>query len=283
VNKKKILIIGSRGMAGHTIFKYLRSLNKYYLIDIARQKLTPNTLSIDVKKQPNYLRRVIENSQPDVIINCIGILVDACNKDPENAIWINSYFPYYLAKITANTKTKIIHLSTDCVFDGQFQGKYTEKDLPTETNLYGRTKAMGEINNDKDLTLRLSIIGDELKENGTGLFNWFMKQKGNVYGYARVIWDGITTLELAKQLDKIINTKLTGLYHLAPDFNISKFNLLAKINRIWDRKDVLVIPRFKVQQNKTLVNNRKEEYDPKIPDYETQLIEMKEFIERKEK
>jgi len=278
--KKKVLIIGSRGMAGHTIFQYLDSLNKYELINTARQKFNKDTLIIDVVRDINFLERVIINSQPDIIINCVGILVKDSKKYPQNAWIVNAVFPHTLVDITKNMKTKIIHISTDCVFDGK-KGNYSETDIPNETNVYGKTKVLGEIIDNKHLTLRLSIIGDELKRDGSGLFEWFLRQEGDIEGYTKAIWSGITTFELAKQIDRIINTKLIGLYHLAPDFKISKYDLLKLIDRIWEKWDVYILKNDTFRQDKTLINNRKKEYNPKIPNYKTQLIEMKEFIERK--
>ena len=243
-------------------------------------KKCPIKLKIkNVVKDLNYLTRIVENSKPDIIVNCIGILVKACEENHLNALLLNACFPYVLADMTKSIPTKIIHLSTDCVFNGK-KGKYSETDEPDGEGMYPQTKILGELNDGKNLTLRLSIIGDELKDNGSGLFHWITSQTDmTVKGYARAMWNGITTLELAKQLDKIINTDLTGIYHLAPDFNISKFTLLRKIIRIF-KKAVTVIPDYKFKQDKTLVNNRIKEYDPCIPDYETQLIEMKEWNEK---
>jgi len=273
---KKIMIIGSTGMAGHTIYNYLDSLNKYELINTARQKLNKDTLIIDVVKDINYLIRIIRNSQPDVVINCVGMLVKDSAINPRNALAVNGHFPHILVDITKNMKTKIIHISTDCVFDG-ILGNYYETDEPNEINTYGKTKAIGEIKDDKNLTLRLSIIGDELKKNGTGLFHWIMNQEGEIKGYAKALWNGITTLELAKQIDRIIDTNLTGLYHLVPNNNISKFHLLRKIARIFNKK-IVIKADYKFKQNKTLVNNRKKEYNPYIPSYEDMLIEMKNWM-----
>ena len=274
--KKTIMILGATGMAGHTIFRYLYSLNKYELINTARQKLNKDTLIIDVVRDINRLIRVIENSQPDIIINCVGVLIKESEKDSFNACIINGMFPHVLVDITKNMKTKIIHLSTECVFSGLL-GKYFETEEPNEINVYGKTKAMGEIIDTKNLTLRLGFIGDELKENGSGLFEWFMRQEREIKGYINAIWNGITCLELAKQIDKIIDTNLTGLYHLTSDSNISKFALLKKIAKIFN-KEIVIKASHRGKQNKTLINNRKKEYDPKIPDYETQLIEMKRFM-----
>ena len=273
------MIIGSNGMAGHTIYNYLDTLNKYYLMNTARQKFNKDTLIVDVVEDINFLQRVIRNSQPDIIINCVGVLGKASEENRLYAIAINACFPHVLVDFTKDMKTKIIHISTDCVFDG-IQGKYFETDKPTETNVYGKTKALGEIIDDKNLTLRLSIIGDELKKNGSGLFHWITTQSNMIVkGYTKALWSGITTLELAKQIDRIIDTNLTGLYHLAPADDISKYELLVKIIKIF-QVSVIVNADNEFRQDKTLVNNRKKEYDPCIPDYETQLMEMKKFIER---
>ena len=274
---KKILILASAGMAGKAITKYLNNTNKYKIYTTARDSLyTYPTYELDVCKNLPKLDTIIYNIQPDVIINAIGLLVKACKENIDKAIYLNSYFPHYLEAITNNTKTKIFHLSTDCVFSGK-KGNYSETDIPDETSNYGRSKTFGEIINDKDLTIRMSIIGNELKKNGTGLFQWFTKQEGNCRGYTRAYWNGITCLELAKQINKIINTNLTGLYHLAPDFKISKYDLLKLIAKVFN-KDIIIEKNDNFIQDKTLVNNRKREYDPKIPSYEIQLQKMKEFI-----
>ena len=274
---KKVLVLGNMGMAGNTIYSYLKFLNKYIVFGVAREKYDYNTFVLDVKENFNKLISIIIKYQPHIIINCIGVLVKNSELNPDNAIYINGYFPHYLETITKNTKTKIIHLSTDCVNNG-LKGNYSENDVPNETSNYGRSKALGEIINDKDLTIRMSIIGNEIKKNGTGLFHWFMQQEGRCNGFSRVLWNGITCLELAKQIDKIIGTNLTGLYHLAPDFKISKYELLKLITKVFN-KNIIIEKNNDFIQDKTLVNNRKKEYDPKIPSYEIQLNEMKKFIQ----
>ncbi len=273
----KILILGSRGMAGHTICDYLKSLNKYEIVTVARTNADYN---FDIIENPQNILDIIKDNQYDIIINCIGLLVKASENCPAEAIYVNSYFPHLLEEITKDTQTKIIHLSTDCVFDGRY-GDYKENETVTETNMYGRTKSMGELNNSKNLTLRLSIIGDEEKSNGVGLFEWFMRQKGDIKGYSNVLWNGITCLELAKQIDKIINlpNSLTGLYHLAPSFNITKYDLLCLIKEIFE-KEIAVGSDPTVIQDKTLHNSRTFEYNPLIPSYEQQLTEMKEWLSK---
>ena len=273
---KNILVLGASGMAGHTIYKYLK-LSGYNVISTARNdKYIKPDYYLDLTGNISKVKDIIDKEKIDVVINCIGLLVKECNEDLGKALYANGCFPHCLERITEKTKTKVIHLSTDCVFSG-IKGNYSESDNPDETNNYGRCKRAGEIINRKDLTLRMSIIGNELKENGSGLFHWFINQEGRTSGYTRALWNGITTLELAKQIDRIIDTNLTGLYHLAPDFKISKYNLLKLIAEIFD-KDIIIEKNENLIQDKTLVNNRKKEYDPKIPSYENQLQEMKEFI-----
>lgn len=275
---KNILVLGAAGMAGHTIYEYLRFHSAFKVFSTARN---------DRYIRPDYcidagnvkvIKDIIEKEKIDVVINCIGLLVTDCNEDLGKALYINGCFPHCLEMMTRKTKTKVIHLSTDCVFSGM-KGNYSESDNPDETNNYGRCKRAGEIINRKDLTLRMSIIGNELKSNGNGLFEWFMRQKGTIKGYSKYFWSGITTLELTKQIKKIIElpTNLIGLYHLSPDFFISKYGLLKLMAKIFNKK-IIINSDDTVKKNKVLINNRKKEYYPNIPSYIDQLEEMKEFI-----
>ena len=271
---KKILILGSNGMAGHTIFSYLSSLNKYEIITVARKMAD---YSIDIEKNLDYLEDIILYDEFDIIINCIGKLVKASEQDPENAIWINSYFPHWLSK---NTKGKVIHLSTDCVFSGK-KGHYKDTDIADGIGIYARSKVLGELNTKKDLTIRMSIIGNELKKEGSGLFEWFMRQKGTIKGFSECFWSGITCLELAKAIDKLINSDITGLYQLAPNYKISKYNLLNLIKAIWNKQDITILKDCSVKHDKSLINSDKLIPNYKMPiSYTTMLEEMKEEIEK---
>jgi len=276
---KKILILGASGMAGHMIFKYLKLFPEYIVLTTARNKkyITPDYY-INAFDDINIIKNIIVNNELDIIINCIGLLVNECELNIDKALVINCFFPHCLENITKNLKTKIIHLSTDCVFSGK-EGDYYEHDIPDETNNYGQCKTLGEINNNKDLTLRMSIIGDELKTNGSGLFEWFLRQNEAIKGYCNCYWSGITTLELAKQIKKIIDLpiSLTGLYHLAPDFSINKFELLKLIAEVFN-KDIDIFPDSSVRKNKVLINTRKKDYYPNIPGYRIQLQQLKKFI-----
>ena len=279
---KRVLIAGAGGMAGHMIYDYLRSTGRYELGATARKAVEGiESLPIDIEDDLPAFDEIVKIAEPDFIINCIGLLVKASQECPSEAIYVNSFFPHILEHVTAGTKTKVIHLYTDCVFNGQIDADsiYSEGDAPNETNWYGRTKAMGEIINDKDLTVRMSIIGPELKD-GTGLFNWFMKQQGTIRGFAEHHWNGITTLELAKQLYKIMDTDLKGLFHLVPATRITKYDLLSLMNKIFDKN--LTIERVdEGTVNKVLANNRYKDFEPVIPAYEQQLLDLKDWMNRK--
>jgi dTDP-4-dehydrorhamnose reductase len=281
---KKILILGSNGMAGHCIYNYLKSLNKYDIY-ATRQKDSDESQHIyacNVKSQLYFLEPLIKRIQPDIIINCIGILVKASEDNSETAIFINAYFPHWLEKITKNTQTKIIHLSTDCVFDGK-KGNYLDTDIPDGIGFYARSKALGEIINKKDLTLRMSIIGKELKIDGTGLFEWCLRQEGVISGYSKAYFNGISTLELVKAIDKLIESNIIGLYQLAPNYKINKYHLLQLLQKIWNKQNITIHPDSSLDQDKTLINS-----EPPIPNYimpssyEIMLKEYKEYLDANE-
>jgi dTDP-4-dehydrorhamnose reductase len=169
------------------------------------------------------VHQILEEVVPDFIINCVGLLNKTAEDNPADAILINSYFPHFLESLTKKTQTRIIHISTDCVFSG-YEGNYTEVSTKNGIGFYAQSKALGEVINNKDLTIRTSIIGPEINSNGIGLFHWFSQQKREVKGYKNALWTGITTIELLNALKIIVKEdKLTGLYHLVNNNKISKY------------------------------------------------------------
>ena len=143
MEKKTILLLGSTGMAGHILYYYFKNTKKYDIVDVAyRNKLTESSIIIDIKNK-NELEKLIENVKPAYIINCVGILIKG-SADTENTIYINAYFPHFLKKIADKINAKIIHLSTDCVFSGK-DGDYKEDAFRDADDVYGRSKALGEI------------------------------------------------------------------------------------------------------------------------------------------
>lgn len=237
-------------MAGHVVFLYLKSLDKYEIYNtVFRKKLTDDSIVMNAT-DPAAIDRVMEEISPDIVINCIGALIRESREHPDNAVLLNAWLPNYLQKVCRSHGAKLIHISTDCVFSGK-KGHYSETDFRDADDVYGRSKALGEINNDHDLTIRTSIIGPELKENGEGLFHWFMTQKGLVYGFKTAIWSGVTTLELAKAIDYAIDHNSVGLVQLSNGEGISKYDLLCLFRDIWHR-DIKIIPDERNHTDKSI-------------------------------
>ena len=170
----------------------------------------------------------------------------------------------------------MIHISTDCVFSGKIGG-YGENAFMDGDDNYARTKALGEVINDKDLTIRTSIIGPELKENSDWIMDWFFKQNGEIKGYTKAYWSGVTTLELAKATDQMIKQNITGLFQLCPEKKISKFSLLKLIKEIWGKKiEVMPFENYKI--DKSLICTRTD-FNFQIPAYEKMLLELKHWMD----
>ena len=273
----KILILGSRGMVGHTIYDYLKSLNKYEIVTMARTNADYN---FDIIENPQNILDIIKDNQYDIIINCIGLLVKASENCPAEAIYVNGYFSHLLEEITKNTNTKVVHLSTNCVFK-EDRGSYLDTDIPDGDSWYSKSKALGELNNKKDLTVRMSIIGTELK-GGTGLLEWTLRQKGIVKGFKNCFWNGITTYCLAQNIDKMIESNVVGLYQLAPNYKIDKYNLLKFIQLIWDKKDIDIVPNEEIKKDSTLINSYRDNFQPIFPEsYLKMLLELKIFTKKR--
>jgi len=263
----KVSVIGSRGMAGHVIVKYLEQQG-HTVTSVDRTQLDIENDNVD---------QFFNSLDSDFVVNAVGLLVKDSIDRPDRAIAVNSWWPQYCAYRLKDTKTKLIHLSTDCVFDGK-QGNYIESDQHTETNAYGRSKSFGEINNTKDITFRMSIIGPELK-NGTGLLNWVLtNQDHELPGWDNAWWNGITTLQLAKCINQYINNPVAaGVYHLVNNnVQINKYDLLCKINEVYGLGKKILRTQGPKPVNKILVNTRSE-INFAIPDYDTQLQQLKDF------
>lgn len=275
---KKILVIGINGMAGHVIFKYLQERNTNKVFGIARNiEPTESIFNLDVSDTVELIK-IINSNNFDFIINCVGVLNKNAEDHPEKAIWFNSYFPHFLESITKDTNSKVISISTDCVFSGK-NGNYIETDKKDGEGFYAVSKALGEIVNDKDLTIRTSIIGPELKKDGIGLFNWVLNQTGEINGFTNAYWSGITTLELAKFINKITSESNfpNGLIHLTNNVKINKYNLLQIIKEVFELNDIVINESEQYKVDKSFISTRN---DVKILSvtYRKMILEMKTWM-----
>ena len=260
-------------MLGHVLLNKLKLIRSFEVFDITRNKVERiNNYKCDVTNFDS-LQGIIKEIKPNYIINCVGVLIKGSMQDPSNAILINALLPHRLAEFSKLVGAKLIHISTDCVFDGS-KGNYIETDNKTAQDTYGLSKSLGEINDSENLTLRTSIIGPELKNNGEGLFSWFMNQKGKVNGFTESIWGGVTTLVLADVIIKSMIDGLTGLIHVTNREPISKFNLLNIIKEKFNLNDVKLVSVPGKKSDKSLKTNYNY-FD--IPTYEEMIAEMREF------
>ena len=272
---KKILLFGATGMAGHIAYYYLQSTGKYEIANVVfRSPLTEDSIVLDVTDRDAVVE-LLCRVQPEIILNCVGVLIKGSKEHPDNAILLNAYFPHLLKRLADEVGAKLVHISTDCVFSGK-RGDYTEDDFRDADDVYGRSKALGEIINDKDLTMRTSIIGPELKKNGEGLFHWFMHQHGSVNGFKTAIWGGVTTLELAKAIDNALDQNKTGLIQLSNGVGISKYDLLNLFKNIWHRHDVDILPFDGNGLNKSIAKSKRFNYE--VPSYEKMLLEQYDWM-----
>ena len=275
---QKILIFGARGMLGHIAARYLRQQGCYEVVSCVRNAAASDEIGLDVTDFPR-VKSVLEEQRPDIVLNCIGMLVKACSDRPDMAILINSYFPQVLARLGKELHFKLVHISTDCVFSGK-KGNYKDTDFRDGDTPYARTKALGEVIDDHNLTIRTSIVGPELKSNGTGLFHWFMQQHGEIKGYTHAYWSGVTTLELSKCIHAAIQQNLTGLYQLSMPEKISKYELLKLFQKIWKKDDVTILPYDDYFCDKSMLISNNSSFIYNAPaSYETMLKELMVFYQ----
>ncbi|MBP0724451.1 SDR family oxidoreductase [Bacillus sp. RG28] len=273
----RILVLGGNGMAGHIISNYLHSNltnDLYYSLRSSSKDVRAVTLDLtDDKSTYNCLKTI----KPDIVINAAGILNNDAAERLKESIYINSLLPHKLANYGDELGFQLIHISTDCVFSG-LKGSYVEADRKDGTSIYAITKNLGEVNDPKHVTIRTSIIGPELRKQGIGLFHWFMKQSGTIQGYQGVLWNGVTTIELAKAIIWVIQNKLSGLVHLTGRNRISKYDLLLLFKEVFKMDDIEISPTRTEKSDKTLVNTRND-FSYIAQDYKSMIIELKEWIE----
>lgn len=245
--RQKVVILGCTGMLGHKLFERLSSrddlgvyatarspsdASKYFSPQLA-DKVIPDAVDAN---DCDALARVLVSIRPDVVINCIGLIKQLpISNDPIPALTINSLFPHRLALICKDVGTRMIHISTDCVFNGD-KGNYVEDDFSDARDLYGRSKYLGEVNYEHCVTLRTSIIGHELSSK-FGLVEWFLNQKGDVKGFAKAIYTGFPTIELARIISDYIlpDPELKGVYHVSSD-PVSKYEILKLVAEYYGKK-----------------------------------------------
>lgn len=267
----RILVLGKNGMLGHVVYNYFKEQG-YTVYG------TTQTTDIvwDAYENLEGIEDIIKEVKPNAVINCIGILNQVCEANKPLAVKLNSLLPHYIDSLSEKYNFKFVHVSTDCIFEGT-TGKYDETIPSDATSFYGRSKALGEIRNDRSVTLRTSIVGPDSNPKGIGLFQWFMKQENEVGGYSKVIWTGVTTIELAKQIEVAIKNNLTGLNHVVNNDFISKKDLLTLFKESFN-KNIVINDNDTVVSEKTLVRTDKS-YNFDVPSYKQMVEEMRTWVD----
>jgi dTDP-4-dehydrorhamnose reductase len=238
----KVLILGGSGMLGHKLWQTCATrFDSYTTVSGDVREYTElgifdsKRLIGDVRAEDaTTLERAIGQVRPDVIVNCVGVVKQhPLASDTVASSTVNSLFPHRAAQLAHDRGARFIHISTDCVFSG-LKGNYTEDDLPDPTDLYGRSKLLGEVTGENCLTIRTSMIGRELR-GSRGLLEWFLACRGeSVHGFSRAIFSGLTTQTLSEVIARLIveHPHLTGLWHVAAN-PISKFDLLTLVKQTY--------------------------------------------------
>ena len=273
----RFFVLGCNGMAGHTISLYLQEQG-HDVLGFDRKPSAYVKSIVGDARDADLLHEILNEGKFDAVINCIGILNQFAEKNKALATYLNAYFPHFLAEATANLDTQVIHMSTDCVFSGK-RGEYTEDSFRDGETFYDRSKALGELEDEKNITLRNSIVGPDINPNGIGLLNWFMKQEETVNGYTGAIWTGQTTLQLAKTMEVAARERVHGLYNMVPDQAISKYDLLRLFNHYLRNDSIRILPVEGVAADKSLKRTRFD-FAYRVPDYDVMIAELAEWIMR---
>ena len=278
----KFLVLGCNGMAGHTISMYLAERGHTVLGFDRRESQIVPSFAGDARDTVALAERIREGHF-DSVINCIGILNQFAEQDHALATFLNAYFPHFLAEITDGTDTQVIHMSTDCVFSGK-RGAYSEDDFKDGSTFYDRSKALGELDDDHNVTLRNSIIGPDINPNGIGLMNWFLSRTAEpqgeseaLNGFTNALWTGQTTLQLAKTMEAAAKEKAHGLYNTVPDHPVSKYDLLCLFNCYFRKGKITINPIDGAKVDKSLKRTRFD-FPYIIPDYDSMVSELADWM-----
>ena len=256
----RILILGGDGMLGHRLFKSLRKdhdvrvtlrrgpsdYERYGLFDGVNSYYGVEVLDHD------KVTEVVAEFRPEAVVNAVGIVKQrGAAKEAIPSLEINSLLPHRLALLCRAASARLVHVSTDCVFSGR-RGNYALEDVPDAEDLYGRTKLLGEVAEPGAITLRTSIIGLELSRR-TGLVEWFLAQSGDIRGFRKAVYTGLTTAELSRVIERVLteHPDLHGVWQVASE-PINKYDLLVRFSEVLGREDVRISPYDDVSIDRSL-------------------------------
>jgi len=274
LDNMKVFVLGSKGMLGRYMSTYLSSY--FNVVDVTRNEVD----AANVRQEELHTKLYhLGLKEGDVVINCIGTIKPMVDSLGDlNAIQVNSVFPRILANVCEDIGVKMIHPTSDCVFTG-IKGQYTENDIHDISDIYGRTKSLGEPKNCN--VIRTSIIGEEVGQ-GRSLVEWVKSNKDkSVFGFTNHHWNGVTCLQLAKICKQIIDNKLywEGVKHVFSN-SLNKLELVSTISDVYGL-NITVNPKETPEKCDRTLSSETEFYKNfQIPTLKEQIIEMKNFSEK---
>ena len=288
---KNVLVLGSSGMLGSMVTKVLAKSPEITVVTASRTHPTCETLiNLDIRWHfldielfdPEHFVNVLKIQNIQYIINCIGVtkpfIDEKSTKSRDNAILINSIFPSMLANTAEDFGIQVLQIATDCVYSGISTEFYTESSPHDATDIYGKTKSLGEVPHPNIHHLRCSIIGPEPTKNAF-LLEWFLNQPQNstISGFQNHLWNGITTYHFARICQGIIENdiELPNMQHIVPSNSdigegwhpadvADKFRLLNMFAKHYNRPDI-TINRVKAEKDvNRAINTENKELNQKI-------------------
>ena len=288
----RILVFGGDGMLGHRLVESWQDEHEVWATLRQDRSAYPGLpglpaermlCGVDVRRLGDLVE-VVALVRPDAVVNAVGIVKQRpVAKEAIPSLEVNALFPHRLAQVCAAAGARLVHLGTDCVFSGR-KGGYVEQDEADPVDLYGRTKLLGEIHDAHCLTLRTSIIGLELGRKGS-LVEWFLAQSGQIRGFRRAIYSGLTTREMARAISHLLakDGSLSGLWHLSSRA-ISKYDLLAGLSLRLGRRDVEIVPDDSFTCDRSLDSSAlRGRSTYRVPSWEAMLDELAEDVLRRER
>ncbi|MBA3341558.1 MAG: SDR family oxidoreductase [Gemmatimonadaceae bacterium] len=283
----RLVVLGADGMLGHQLVESMRGRHEVHgTLRLAEgaysgiQKFLPETVhyGIDVRDY-RTVRNLLQHVRPDAVINAVGIIKQRDDaRDALASLEVNSLLPHRLAATCAEIGSFLVEISTDCVFSG-LCGMYAERDLPDSSDLYGRSKLLGEVVEQGCITFRTSIIGLELSTRRS-LIEWFLAQPGPIKGFRKAIYSGFTTREMARIIERVLvaHPRKSGLYHVSSE-PIDKFTLLCMLrDRL--RRAIDIMPDDEFVCDRSLDSTRfRSEFAYTPPGWELMLDELAAQIE----
>jgi len=280
----RIYILGVSGLLGSELFLRFNNNKLYNVRGSCRSLAGKNYIffekyldKIDDNLDANNIKNIKKNIikfNPDVVINCVGFVKQKIKKKfrPDEIFYINSFFPKKIYSITKSLNKRLVHFSTDCVFDGK-RGNYSEQDKPSAKDIYGLSKCRGELKGKKVITIRTSVIGHEVSSKN-GLLEWFLNQKKSCLGFANCYFSGLTSYEIYNFISRyLLKSEISGLIHLSSS-PISKFKLLKIISSVYKKK-ILIKKDLKLKINRVLNSNLiKKKLLYKAPSWTRMIKEM---------